>query len=46
MAGFSSTTSTVSGTASQQNYTFALSALTTLFLCGVLTCLNDILIPI
>ena len=46
MAGFSSTTSTVSGTASQQNYTFALSALTTLFfMWGFLTCLNDILIP-
>lgn len=46
MAGFSSTTSTVSGTPSQQNYTFALSALTTLFfMWGFLTCLNDILIP-
>ncbi|MFO1369167.1 MAG: sugar MFS transporter [Marinagarivorans sp.] len=46
MAGFSSTTSTVSGTANQQNYTFALSALTTLFfMWGFLTCLNDILIP-
>ncbi|HMU66081.1 MAG TPA: sugar MFS transporter, partial [Cellvibrionaceae bacterium] len=46
MAGFSSTTSSVSGTAGQQNYTFALSALTTLFfMWGFLTCLNDILIP-
>lgn len=46
MAGFSSTTSSVSAPASQQNYTFALSALTTLFfMWGFLTCLNDILIP-
>jgi len=46
MAGFSSTTSSVSGSTSQQNYTFALSALTTLFfMWGFLTCLNDILIP-
>lgn len=46
MAGFSPTSSSVSGAPGQHNYTFALSALTTLFfMWGFLTCLNDILIP-
>ncbi|RZA05707.1 MAG: sugar MFS transporter [Moraxellaceae bacterium] len=46
MAGFSPTATATTGSSSPQNYTFALSALTTLFfMWGFLTCLNDILIP-
>ncbi|HEY6530253.1 MAG TPA: sugar MFS transporter [Cellvibrionaceae bacterium] len=46
MAGFSPSATATTGSSSPQNYTFALSALTTLFfMWGFLTCLNDILIP-